>query len=130
MLTPKEYSRLRKRYAAFEAWRGGRSSYPTASVPVRLRVSNAELSAIEVYEFCADKPTRYFLYINEGRRIAATWTGDPLGAVGFGSPFRANMGDLRVPITVYAINGLTYYGTYYKSAGDYARIKVAKKNAR
>jgi hypothetical protein len=34
------------------------------------------------------------------------------------------MGDKRQPIDIYAINGKKYHGTYYKSSGDYARVKL------
>jgi hypothetical protein len=40
------------------------------------------------------------------------------------------MGDTRVSIRVYAINGCVYHGTYYKSAGNYARVKISAKSLR
>jgi hypothetical protein len=138
MLRPKQYRELIKRINKFEQWRGNRTSYRTADVPVGLAVTNEERSAVEVYEFVENPPERYFLYIKQetcqtvlggdhnvsGR--ATTWTGEPLGDVGFGREFRSNWGDRRIDINVYAINGRTYNGTYYKSAGDYARVKMCK----
>ena len=94
--------------------------------PFADEVNNALRSALEVWEFVHDIPTTYFLYINEKERKATTWTGQNLGNVSFGSSSRSNFGDERVPISVYAINGKKYHGTYYKSAGDYARIKLFK----
>lgn len=88
--------------------------------------TNEERSAVEVYEFCTNPPQTYFLYINCTKKEATTWTGDKLGSVSFGSEWRDNFGGKRVPITVYAINGKRYHGTYYKSSGDYARIKLCK----
>jgi len=89
--------------------------------------TNEERSAIEVYEFVHDPPVKYFLYIDEPSRSATTWMGDVLGRVSFGQSYRSAFGDTRVPIWVDAINGLLYHGTYFKSAGDYARIKLAKQ---
>ncbi len=89
--------------------------------------TNEERSVVEVYEFVNDPPDRYFAYINEKTRTCNTWMGDKLGEVGFGRAYRSNMGDIRVPITVYGINGKKYHGYYYKSAGDYCRIRLAKK---
>jgi hypothetical protein len=88
--------------------------------------TNEERSAVEVHEFQAEPPDRYFLYINEAKKLATTWTGDKLGLVEFGKPFRDNFGGKRIPITVQAINGRKYHGTYFASSGEYARIKLAK----
>lgn len=123
------YKELKGRHERFEIWRNGRQSYPADSVPAELRLTNEERGYIEVFEFLNDPPLTYFLYINEEARLATTWPGHLLGEVTFGFSYRSNMGDLRIPITVNAINGLTYYGTFYKSAGDYARIR-AKKGGR
>lgn len=90
-------------------------------VPENWARSRAEIAA-----FIDEKPDKYFLYINEGKREAATWMGHKLGDVTFGRPYRSNMGDTRVPITVRGINGVVYTGTYFKSAGDYARIRKVK----
>lgn len=89
-------------------------------------ITNDLRSAIETYEFINDPPEKYFLYISEEKRLATTWTGQKLGDVYFGREFRSNMGDKRINITVYAINGKTYFGTFYKSSGDYARVTIKK----
>jgi hypothetical protein len=91
--------------------------------------TNDERSAAELYEFVTNPPDKYFLYIDEAKRIATTWTGEKLGTVGFGREYRDNFGGKRVPISVYAVNGRTYHGTYFKSSGDYARVKMAKQKA-
>jgi len=59
--------------------------------------------------------------------LATTWTGEKLGDVQFGTSFRSSFGDERVSIRVYAVNGKIYAGTFYKSAGDYARVKMLKE---
>lgn len=107
--------------------------------------THEEISALEVYEFVADPPERYFLYVKApriackggigsaedvhygGSGLATTWTGEKLGDVQFGRTWRSVFGDTRVSVSVYGINGKTYHGTYYKSAGDYARVKMSKR---
>lgn len=97
----------------------------SATFPFADEVNNDMRSAIEEYEFRTDAPKSYFLYISkEGK--ATTWTGQVLGNVSFSKEFRAVFGDIRQRVTVYGINGKIYHGTFYKSAGDYARIKLAK----
>lgn len=97
---------------------------------------NNMTSAIELYEWKRDKPDSYFLYIDEKSQRATTWTGDTLGRVVFsGSPYytgkRKNMfRSKRQSITVYGTNGVTYYGTYFVSSGDYARIRAYKNQSR
>ena len=133
-MTETEYKAIRARIDRLHKWfdlirdkRTGWVSYRPSDKPASVPdVTNEEQSAVEVYEFLRDKPGRYFLYINEKKAKATTWTGEKLGKVVFGREYRDNLGGVRVPIDVYAINGLRYYGTYYKSSGDYARIKRCK----
>jgi hypothetical protein len=109
--------------------RNGWTVIPADAKPP-VNVTNEDRSAIEVYEFCRDKPDRYFLYVKhlEGRNaVATTWTGEHLGSATLGPVYRDNFGGKRQSITIRAINGETYHGTYYKSAGDYARVKRAKR---
>jgi hypothetical protein len=92
---------------------------------------NHQTSAREVAAFVSDPPARYFAYVKadlSGMRQhkLTTWTGDFLGDLEMGHPWRDNLGSVRVPVRVRAINGRTYYGTYFKSAGDYCRLKVCK----
>lgn len=100
-----------------------------ARFPYAESVSNELRSAIEVYEFMRDKPEKYFLYIDEKTGRAITWMRETLGAVIFGREYRAVFGDKRQAVTIRAVNGVLYAGTYYKSAGNYARIKALKKQA-
>lgn len=94
--------------------------------PFANEINNDVRSAIEVYEFVCDPPKNYFLYVNEKTRKATTWTGQDLGNIVFGNSWKSNLGDLRMNVTVHAINGQVYAGTYYKGAGSYARIKLLK----
>lgn len=93
-------------------------------------------SAVERFEFCASPPGTYFLYITKPDAaalargesgVATTWTGDRLGRVTFGREYRDSFGGRRVPIWIDAINGRRYAGTYFKSSGDYARVKLLKE---
>lgn len=99
-----------------------REQFPFADV-----VTNELRSQIEVYEFMHEKPEKYFAYVNGVSGQLTTWTGEPLGTVSWwGTEWRSNMGDARQAITVNAINGVKYFGTFYKGAGDYARLKASK----
>lgn len=91
--------------------------------------NNEETSVIEVWEFLNNIPKKYFSYIDEDKQEMITWTGQKLGDVSFGKEYRDNFGGRRVPISVKGINGKSYYGTYYKSSGNYCNIKLYKKNA-
>lgn len=129
MLSDSQYETARRELDELRAWvdtkrgRNGWASYRREDVPAHLQhVDNELTSAVEFYEWLRDKPRRYFLYVNEARRQVTTWTGEVLGSVQFGNPYTSNMGDVRIPVHVEGNNGISYHGTYYQSAGDYARI--------
>jgi hypothetical protein len=107
--------------------------------------SYSERSAVEVWDFVTKPPERYFAYVfidnpwpsafpewkahwAPHRVSVGTWTGDSLsvGPVMLGKVWRSNMGDMRRSVRFKAINGYTYAGTLYLSAGDYCRIKQVK----
>lgn len=94
--------------------------------------TNAELSAVEVWEFNNMPPKSLFAYIDKASSTIRTFNGEVLGNVSFGkehkSPGFNGAFSKRVPIKVIGVNGLTYYGTWYKSAGTYARLKVCSKH--
>lgn len=93
-----------------------------------LDVTNDERAQAELYDWHTDKPAQYFCYINVDKRIATVWTGAELGKiVRMGAEFRDSFGGVRVPVTIQGNNGVEYYGTYYKSSGDYCRLKAYKK---
>lgn len=92
---------IRAKISIFEKWRNGRTSYRTEEVPENLPIpTNDEISSLEVFEFMTSPPDRYFLYINDDTRKATTWTGETLGDVRFGRPYRDNFGGTRVPIRI------------------------------
>lgn len=145
LISTEEHARLRATIDRHAAWvetirdRHGWVSYCAEEVPEDCRVTNVERSLVEVYEFVNDPPERYFAYVRGyiphfmrfGSPPAAgeltTFTGDLLGAVTFGRRYTLpNNGSVRVPIRVRAINGREYFGTYFKSSGDYARIRACK----
>lgn len=97
---------------------------------------NAATSAAEVAAFMADPPGPYFAYWREvggyrdrlqwGYHIT-TWTGDLLATVQtVGIPYTSNMGDRRQSFRARGINGATYSGTAFLSAGDYVRMRPVK----
>jgi len=137
MITAEQAAGIRQRNDALMLWvdsirgKNGWASYRPEDKPTNVPdVSNEERSALEVFEFCQTPPDKYFLYIREKDHTATTWTGDVLGQVSFGREWRDSFGGRRVPVTVRAINGHTYHGTYFKSSGDFARIRQSKKKAK
>ena len=94
--------------------------------------SNEDRGALELFDFVHSPPDKYFLYIDKKRLVATTWTGDVLGPVAFDSKYKSpgfGQSSTRVPVTVRGINGVVYVGTYFASAGNYARVR-ARKGAR
>jgi hypothetical protein len=132
-LTKEQYEETKGRNDRHNAWVDSikRRSYRAEEVPADCQITNEERSKLEVYEFVHNPPDKYFLYINQEKRLATTWTGDKLGEVTFGREYSSpafGAFSRRIPITVVAINGKVYHGTYYKSSGDYARIKAKKES--
>lgn len=141
MITETEYKELKTKEKTWCEWveqfrnKSGWFVIPENEKPP-IEFTNEERSAIEKYEFLTEKPDKYFLYVNDKKLIhdeagsyftATTWTGEVLGRVSFGREYRSAFGDMRRSIKMTALNGVKYYGTYYKSAGTYARIKKCKK---
>lgn len=102
------------------------NSYKAEEVAHLNPPTNEERGSVELFDLLNDKPQRYLLYINEGKRLATTWMGDKLGDVQFGQTWHDNFGGQRQSVRINAINGWIYSGTYFKSAGDYARVKAIK----
>ena len=115
--------------------RNGAGSYKPEDCPEECRVDNAESSALEVYDFYTTPPERAFVYVRIVQNCGyyglrsygqvTTWVGDKLGDLTLGDSYRDNFGGTRRAVTVKAINGAVYVGTYYQSAGDYARIRMS-----
>ena len=123
------YKKLRQKLNRYNKLFNNR---PTVSIPEiktwpkNSQITNRERSLIQLYEFVIEKPTKYFAYVCEVDKQLITWTGNVLGTVRFVIEYKDSFGGTRVAITVKGINGIKYYGTYYKSSGDYARIKAYK----
>lgn len=83
--------------------------------------------ALEISAFCDTPPEYLFAYVNAASGTLTTFMGGVLGRIEFGRKFESNLGDQRQSIKVRAINGRTYHGTYYRSAGDYARLRLVAK---
>jgi hypothetical protein len=96
-------------------------------------------SAMEVYEWNTNPPTKYFAYVSikhpEDAKLPlyisatlTTWTGEHLGSAILGKPYTSYGVAIsqRRSIHVKGTNGKTYHGTYYQSSGDYARITMHK----
>ena len=106
--------------------KNGWTSYKPEQVAHLNPPANEERSQVEIFDFINDIPKRYFLYIDEKNSIATTWMGNELGGVSFGREWKDNFGGKRVSIKIKAINGKNYSGTYFKSSGNYAKIKLVK----
>jgi hypothetical protein len=94
-----------------------------------------EQSELEVAWWKECKPQKHLAYVkrlgvNDNRGILTTWLGDELGTIRFGRKYRCLFGDTRVSIDVEGNNGISYYGTYYESSGDIARIYRRKTKKR
>lgn len=132
LITPELAADIRARDAKLTEWlQSGKrySYYPNELPPDIIPPNDEEWSSCEVFEFCNDPPIRYFLYIDQSKGLATTWTGEPLGRVSFGKEFRDNFGGKRIPVTIRAINGCVYHGYYFKSSGSYARVKMECERA-
>ena len=122
-LSQQEIDNLIARVNAFEAWRNGRRSYGTSEVPEGLHVSNEDRSRLEAAQFQNNKDDRYFVYVSLKDWTVTTWMGEQLGVITWlGQAYKGNLGDIRQQVNIHAINGERYYGVYYRSSGDYARI--------
>lgn len=124
-ITKTQRDSIMARETQLREWLGSRCSYRPDELPSWLNPpTNDERTEVELFDFLNDPPSRYFLYIDEPNRLATTWTGKRLGSVQFGREWRDNFGGTRQSVWIKAINGKTYQGTYYKSSGNYARVKA------
>ena len=102
-------------------------------------ITNKQRSADEVAAFMNDTPGPYFAYHNAKssgldpvRRLhhgddITTWTGDRLARViETNQPWRDNFDGIRQNFRARGINGVTYSGTAYLTAGDYVRMRPVK----
>lgn len=145
MITRKRYNQIKdklKRYeSAQEELFPGKCSFSPKDIKtvckcahLRQAPTNAERSSVEVFAFFHNKPKKYFAYVEYHKREKwasytakiTTWTGDILGVAMIDRAYTSNMGDSRRRIRVKAINGESYYGIYFDSAGDYCKLTKYK----
>jgi hypothetical protein len=133
--TADQYLEAKHKYDAYEsASKEYRTANKTNGIPFEVyskfpyhsEVTNEMRSAIETFEFLTDPPKKYTVYVNEKTGEITTWTGQKLGTFRVINGYRSNFRDYRISLQVKAINGYSYYGTYFKSAGDYAHITMNK----
>lgn len=103
----------------------GWTSYKPEQVARLNPPTNDERAQVELFDFVTNPPDRYFLYIREETREAVNFTGVRLGTVSFGREWRDNFGGTRRAVSIRSVNGVLYHGTYFKSSGDFARVKRA-----
>lgn len=140
------YARERAACDAHNEWvrANTKGSYHPGDVPAHLQhVDNDMRSRVELFEWYAKPPHQYFAYVKEGTQrggngwhdggtpdTLTNWMGEPLGRITRGRTWRDNLGGKRVAIWVDGTNGRQYWGTYYTSAGTYARITETIDSAR
>jgi len=143
MLTTEQAETLRARYERFNAWvdtirdkRSGWASYHPDDVPAELRgvaLSNEETRELELFEFERDAPEHLFCYVTrrDGAWQCGTFAGGSYGRVTVGYSYKVPgfycRPSTRRSVTLHAINGWIYAGTFYESAGDYARLRRTLK---
>lgn len=146
MLTDQQAAELRARYERFAAWldtkrgRNGWASYKPDEVPAELQgvaLTNEETAALELYEFERDAPMHLFCYVTRKPGEAwkcSTFAGGSYGTVAVGYSYRVPgfycRPSTRRSVTLRAINGWIYSGTFYESSGDYARLRRTLKRWR
>lgn len=118
--------------------KNGSSATPEQQAAIAAEVggefTNEQRAELETLDFLADEPAAVFQYVKldaQGQPDSVTgWTGQKIGRVSYFSRVYQSPGfgrnSERQNIRVCAINGRTYSGVYYKSAGDYCRLKLCK----
>jgi hypothetical protein len=97
---------------------------------------NAQIEAQELTHWQA-QPERAFVYVLHGEAQVidravrvTTWTGELLGTGILGPKYKCPtfgcFPSTRRSIRVKGTNGAEYFGTYYESSGDYARMRKYK----
>lgn len=111
-------------------------------------LSNEELAAIELWSFCNQPPEKMFAYVKKSDKtnvyyrrmpngrggpfdyLITNFTGESFGEAHLGYEYKSPafwQPSIRQSVTLHAINGYWYYGTFYKSSGDYCRLKRGKR---
>ena len=134
-LSPREALTLRAKIDKFSAWmdtrrgKNGLASYRPEDVPPSLeQVSNAERSALEVYDWRnSPRAERYVCYLSGDGKQLTTWTGDELATVTRETTSRTGFhGSTLTHIRAIAPDGSTWYG---KGAGRGMCIMIRRAKA-
>jgi hypothetical protein len=104
---------------------GSSMSAELAAHPDYAACDNAMRGRLERFEIFRDKPERLFAYLSSDCSAVTVWTGDILGTVSMGRPYRSNMGDKRYPFRT-RIAGADYSGIGYGGGGMHARLRKVK----
>jgi hypothetical protein len=143
ILSDEAYTELKARNALHIAFvdskRGanGWASYKPEEEPLSSRITNEELSKLEVYDFITNPPDHYLGYVHiekdamgyVTKKAFTTWVGDTLSTYCLlGHIWTSNLGDKRQRILFKGINGILYGGIFYLSSGDYARVKKLSRS--
>ena len=128
-------ARYQRHYKAFERYRAATKMNSISDEDAKKwRVppapSNEEVGQMEQYEFehkNKGEGGTYAGYMSKDMTRITTWMGDTLADVQWkGAEYRGNMGNRAVNFRAKGIDGKLYSGTYYKSSGDYVRMKRIK----
>jgi hypothetical protein len=111
------------------------SAETSAATPEECRISNDERGELELHHFMTEAPLHLFAYVTKNRKTGAwqcnAWPGQPFGRVWVGDPYKSpgfyGRPSTRRSVTLFAVNGWIYSGTFYQSSGDYARLKRTKQ---
>ena len=91
---------------------------------------NGVLNVAEMAAFQQGKTNRVFAYWHKAAEIR-TWMGGILARITWtGNEYSCPFGSRRINFGARGIDGRTYSGTYYKSSGDYVRMRVVKGGQR
>ena len=131
MITENQYNEFKAKYETYHAARKvvcGNSNCVTPEQQKMLPESpkSEEISAVEVYEFITNPPTKYTSYVNLKEKTVTTWTGEILGKITGKQKYKNNMGANMQQIWFKGINGKNYYGFYPSDNQDCCNFKQVK----
>lgn len=128
-ITLSERNGIMERENALGQWMRARkvNSYKPEDVAHLNPPTNEERSAVELFDFMKEQPSRVFAYRTTSNRAIHNWMGETLASVTWeGSEYRDNMGGKRYAFRAIGVNGIAYAGVAFPSAGDYVRMRAVK----
>lgn len=142
LMTADEHKAARAKIDAVTAWlqAGKRDSYRPEELTAAglVDVGNEVRGQVEIFEFLAqtDEAARkpYFAYFKDKkddgeRSMITTWMGDMIAQVVRTNEYKVpafGSQSVRVAFRAYGIDGRLWSGTFYKSSGDYCRMRAIK----